>query len=171
MRPARPLSVAFYVVAWVFLAGAMGELMALSSSTMNSGFDLRDLDTTCKPCADFYQYATGGWRKLNPVPPSTSSWGQFNALEDKNQAILRQILEAAASDRHAAPGSIEQKIGDFYASCMDEKRVNAAGAKPLATELKRIDAIASLADLQSEVTQLQSIGVDAMFGFGSEPDF
>jgi putative endopeptidase len=171
MRSARPPSVAFYVIAWVFLAGAMGELTVLSSSTVSSGFDLRNLDTTCKPCADFYQYATGGWRKLNPVPPSTSSWGRFNALEDKNQAILREILEAAASDRDAAPGSIEQKIGDFYASCMDEKRVNAAGAKPLKPELARIAEIASLSDLQAEVTQLQSIGVDAIFGFGSEPDF
>ncbi len=171
MRSQRPLAVAFYAVAWVFLGSAVAGLAVRSSGTMSRGFDMSDLDTTCKPCADFYQYATGGWRAHNPIPPAYSSWGQFNLLGDRNQQVLRQILEHAAQDRHAAPGSIEQKIGDFYGSCMDQARIEAAGATPLQPELDRISRIASEQDLEAEATRLQTIGVDAMFGFGSEPDF
>src|ERR1700691_1517813 len=165
MRSARLMTVVLYVVAWFFVVGAVASFTVRSSGTMSHGFDLSDLDTTCKPCADFYQYATGGWRAHNPIPAAYSSWGHFNVLGDKNQQVLRQILEAAAQDRHAAPGSIEQKIGDFYGSCMDETRIEAAGARPLQPELERIAKIASTADLQAETTRLQSIGVDAMFGF------
>jgi hypothetical protein len=129
MRSPRPLAGAFYSVAWIFLAGTVAGLTVRSSGAMSRGFDTSDLDTTCKPCADFYQYATGGWRAHNPIPPAYSSWGQFNLLGDRNQQILRQILEHAAQDRHSAPGSIEQKIGDFYGSCMDEARIEAAGSR------------------------------------------
>jgi predicted metalloendopeptidase len=171
MRSPRLVIVAFYAVAWIFVVGGVASLTVRSAGTMSHGFDLSDLDTTCKPCADFYQYATGGWRAKNPIPPAYSSWGHFNVLGDRNQQILRQILEASAQDNHAAPGSIEQKIGDFYGSCMDESRIEAAGATPLQPELERIAKISNAADLQAETTRLQSIGVDAMFGFGSTQDF
>src|SRR6266436_4632439 len=94
------------------------------------GFDTANLDKTCKPCDDFYQFAMGGWMKSNPIPPEYSSWGSFTRLGDKNQQNLRQILEAAEHAK-AAPGSNEQKIGDFYASCMDTTAIDAAGTNPI----------------------------------------
>ena len=114
------------------------------------GFDTANLDKTCKPCDDFYQFAMGGWMKSNPIPPEYSSWGTFTQLADKNQQNLRQILEAAATAK-AAPGSNEQKIGDFYASCMDTAAIDVAGTKPIEPDLARIAAIKSVADLQAVV--------------------
>ena len=103
------------------------------------GVELTILDKTCKPCEDFYHYASGEWLAKNPVPAAYPSWGRFNELAERNRELLHQILESAAANTKAAPGSNEQKIGDFYASCMDEKQINAAGAKPLDAEFARID--------------------------------
>ena len=133
-------------------------------------FDLSMMDRNVKACVNFYQFADGTWAAKNPVPPQYPSWGTFNELQVKNQEILHQILERAAQDRSAQQGSTMQKIGDFYASCMDTKAIDAAGAKPLDPEFKRIAAIDSLQELQSEVARLQSDGVDVLFGFGSIQD-
>jgi putative endopeptidase len=133
------------------------------------GFDTANLDKTCKPCDDFYQFAMGGWMKANPLPPEYPSWGTFAQLADKNQQNLRQILEGAASAK-ALPGSNEQKIGEFYASCMDTTAIDAAGMKPIEPELARIAVIKSTAELQAQAQRLQARGVNAMFRFGSNQD-
>ncbi len=134
------------------------------------GFDLSDLDTTCKPCQDFFQYATGGWIKRNPIPPEYASWGRFNELQTKNQEILRGILEAAGRDKNAAPGSIEQKIGDFYAACMNTEQIDTAGITPIQPELERIAAITTIPQMEDEVAHLQGQGTRVLFSFGSEQD-
>jgi len=111
--------VAMLVVLAVTLAGATPRAASGAPDKSSSwGFDIANLDKACKPCDDFYQFAMGGWMKSNPIPPEYSSWGTFTQLADKNQQNLRQILDAAANAK-AASGSNEQKIGDFYASCMD----------------------------------------------------
>jgi putative endopeptidase len=133
------------------------------------GFDTANLDKSCKPCDDFYQFAMGGWMKANPIPPEYSSWGTFTQLADKNQQNLRQILEAAATAK-AALGTNEQKIGDFYASCMDTNAIDASGGKPIESELARISNIHSPADLQSEAQRLQARSVNALFRFSSIQD-
>src|SRR5437773_3489315 len=133
------------------------------------GFDTANLDKTCKPCDDFYQFAMGGWMKANPIPPEYSVWGSFSQLADKNQKNLLEILEAAASTK-ASPGTNEQKIGDFYASCMDTTSIDAAGSKPIEPELTLISAIQPLADLQSETERLHSKGVGVLFRFNSTQD-
>ncbi len=127
------------------------------------------MDRTCKPCEDFYKYADGGWRARNPIPAEYPSWGTFNELAERNREALHKILEKLAAEKHAQ-GTEEQKLGDFYASCMDEAAVESAGSKPLDADLARIAGIASLGDLQSAVAELQSRGVGALFGFGSQQD-
>jgi len=134
------------------------------------GIDPSNMDTTCKPCEDFFHYADGGWLKNNPVPADHPSWGTFNVLQERNRAILHEILEDAARKRDAAPGSNEQKIGDFYASCMDEQKIEAEGTKTLEPEFERIAKIQSVADLESEIARLQGEGVNTLFRFGSAQD-
>jgi putative endopeptidase len=133
------------------------------------GFDTANLDKTCKPCDDFYQFAMGGWMKSNPIPPEYSSWGTFTQLADKNQQNLRQILEDAASAK-AAAGSNEQKIGDFYASCMDTTAIEAAGTKPLEPGLARIADLKTISDLPAVTEYLHSTGVGGLFRFNSTQD-
>ncbi len=134
------------------------------------GVDLEILDKTCKPCEDFYHYASGEWLAKNPIPPAYPSWGRFSELAERNRELLHQILEAAAANAKASPGSNEQKIGDFYASCMDEKQIDAAGVKPLDAEFARIDGLRSTQEIQAEIARLQGMGVRALFEFGSTQD-
>src|SRR5712692_3639263 len=140
------------------------------ASSEARGIDLESLDKTCEPCQDFYRFANGEWLKKNPIPAAYPRWGRFDALAEANREHLRQILEKAAANRSAVPGSNEQKIGDFYASCLDEPRINADGAKPLEPELARIQAIQSVAGLRTEVGRLQALGIRAVFRFGSTQD-
>jgi putative endopeptidase len=148
--------------------GAGGQ--QASPSAEAHGVQLSSIDKTCKPCQDFYHYANGEWLKKNPIPSDYAAWSPWQELVERNRDHLRGILEQAAADHSAAPGSNEQKIGDFYASCMNEPQVNADGVKPLERELHRIDAMSSLNDLQAEVARLQSEGAEAIFDFGSTQD-
>jgi putative endopeptidase len=152
-------------------AGASGYATSGDASGADHGFDPANLDRSVVPCDDFYKFSSGGWMKNNPVPADRSSWTNFSALNAANEDALHQILEESAKDSSAAPGSNRQKIGDFYASCMDESQIEAAGAKPLDPEFQRIAAIKDIPSLQAEIAHLQRTGVDAAFGFGSLQDF
>jgi predicted metalloendopeptidase len=134
-------------------------------------FDVADMDRTCKPCEDFYHYVNGGWMSRNPIPGAYPVWGRINELNNHNQDVLRNVLEEAAADKSAVPGSIDQKIGDYYASCMDTAKIDAAGLHPLDDELARIAKASDVASLQAAVAHLRSIGARPMFVFGSEQDF
>ncbi len=126
-----------------------------SGTSSGKGFDPANLDRAIKPCDDFYQFADGGWIKNNPIPADHSSWATFNQLHDKNEDVLRAILEEASKDKSATTGSNWQKIGDYYATCMDESQIETAGLKPLDPELQRIADIKDAAGLQAEVARLQ----------------
>jgi len=133
------------------------------------GFDTANLDKSCKPCDDFFQFAMGGWMKSNPIPPEYSTWGSFTVLADKNQQALRQILEAA--EKSSAPaGSNERKVGYFYASCMDTAAIEAAGTKPIDADLQRVAEIKNARELQTLAARLQQQGVAVMFRFTSNQD-
>lgn len=129
------------------------------------------LDTKMLPEKDFYIYANGGWKLQNPIPPEYATWGSFSVLAEKVQNQVHELLQQAAANKQAAPGSIEQKIGDFYHSGMDVARINQLGISPLQPYLDKISAIKTTADLQDVISQLQMIGVDAIFGFDSMQDF
>lgn len=132
-------------------------------------FDLSAMDKSVDACVDFYKYACGGWMKKNPVPSDQAIWGRFSELQERNRDVLHAILEFAAKP---APkrNAVMQKIGDFYASCMDEQKANAAGSKPLQPVFDRIDKISSREDLVKTMAYLHVLGVNAAFRFGPEAD-
>lgn len=142
-----------------------------ASVGQSSHFDIAGMDTKTSACADFYQYANGGWLTANPIPPAYPAWGVANILDEKNREALHQILEAAAKSTTARKGSNEQKVGDYYAACMDEAKIETDGLKTIQAELDLIARIKDQAALQKEIAHLHSIGINAAFGSGSNQDF
>ncbi|HEY0006787.1 MAG TPA: M13 family metallopeptidase [Pyrinomonadaceae bacterium] len=129
-----------------------------------------NLDQSADACQDFYQYANGGWLSRHPIPAAFATWGVGEVLEDQNREALRQILEAAARNRRAPRGSSEQKVGDFYASCMAAEKIEAEGLKPLAQELARVEQLKDMRGLSQELAHLHLAGVPALFLVGSKQD-
>jgi putative endopeptidase len=144
--------------------------LAQNTETKDSGFSISALDKSADPCSDFYQYACGGWMKANPVPADQSIWGRFDELDERNQFILRDILQEA-STKSSPAGSNDQKIGDYYGSCMDEKAIEEKGASPLKPYLDSIAAIKSKKDLPNFLADWHGRGANLFFQFTSEPDF
>src|SRR5262252_2622357 len=154
----------------LFLA-SLGVLQASGSGDSAGawGFSTANLDKSCKPCDDFYQFAMGGWMKSNPIPPEFPTWGSFTVLADRNQSSLRGILEDA-TQANAPANSNQQKIGDFYSSCMDSAAIDVAGVKPLAADLAAIEKLKDPSELQPLIGLLQQSGSGYLFGFDSTQD-
>src|SRR6202790_1322540 len=158
---------ALVCVAWLSILS--GKLRAKEAADAPWGFALTNLDTTCKPCDDFYEFAMGGWMKANPIPAEYATWGTFTTLRDTNLAAMRTILDAAAKS-NADAGSNEQKIGAFYASCMDTAALETAGLKPIEGELAVVNGVTDRKSLDATIAQLQREGSNAVFRFGSGQD-
>ena len=134
-------------------------------------FPRANFDTTCAPCRDFDQFASGGWKRSAVIPATNSNWGAFSELAENNQIALDGILRAAANDKAAKPGSPERMVGDYFAACMDSNAAEAAGLKPVQPLLSSIDAMKSPADLPAQVAWLHAHGVrGVLFNFGSGQD-
>src|SRR5262249_9199847 len=110
------------------------------------GFDPAAIDRAADPCQNFYQFACGGWLAQNPVRADRARYGRFDELQERNQATLHEILEKAAAAKNA-PGGIDQKIGDYYASCMDEAAIEKKGAAVLKPHFDLIAGMKSTSDL------------------------
>jgi putative endopeptidase len=159
----------------IFLAATAVVLSACAtrvapSKPLPMQFDRADLDPSVSACTDFYQYTNGGWLAKNPIPPQYTTWGHASVLLEENRRILREVLEAAANKPAAQRSPNEQKIGDFYSSCMNEQAINDAGIAPLQEELDRINAISSVRDLQNELASLQTAGMEVPFSLHSNQD-
>ena len=134
------------------------------------GFDVTQIDRTVQPCDDFYRFAVGKWRETHPLPPQYSRFGRFEELAERNRQTLRDILEEDAK-AHAAPGTVEQKIGDFWTSCMNEPAIEAEGMSPIAPELQRISEVRDLSTLQDEIARMQTEGYAPVFRVSGQQDY
>ncbi len=133
------------------------------------GFSLDTIDKTIDPCVDFYQYACGNWIKNSQIPADQAQWGSFVELHERNLDILHGILEKAAAGG-ASRNGIDQRIGDLYGSCMDEKAADAKGIAPVKAELDRIAAVKDKGALIDEVAHVHLTGPSPLFNFYSAPD-
>lgn len=125
-------------------------------------FTLANMDPSVSPGTDFARYAWGHWKETHPIPGDKARWGSFAELLQANQNGLKSILESAAATSHE-PGSVEQKVGDFYASAMDTAGIDAAGLQPAMTDLAQVAAIRSMDDLARTLAALHNEGIGGFF--------
>ncbi len=153
----------------VCLMFAVSSLAQSQPAAKPAGFSIDNIDKTVDPCVDFYQYACGNWLKTTEIPADESEWVSFSELYERNLVTEREILEKAAvvDPKRSA---LEQKIGDFYGSCIDEKAVDAKGIDPLKPDLDRIAAAKNKSALIEVLAHQRLIGANALFRFFSDPD-
>jgi len=128
-------------------AAAPAPAAAPEAPLRSSGVLMDNIDKSVRPQDDFYHFVNGHWLAVTPIPPDRSNYGTFALLQEGAERDLRAILEEAAAQTNKVPGSDAQKIGDYYASFMNESNVESLGLKPLAGEFARIDRIGSKKDL------------------------
>ena len=162
MLPSRSLTLAL-ALAGTLIAQAAPDAGAgrASSTVVPSGLDLAFIDRSVRPGDDFFRYANGKWLGSTEIPPDRSAWGASGELEERLRLQTREILEAAARS-NAAPGSLERKVGDFYASAMDEAATESKGVAPLKPALSRIAAMKTKADLARYLGEELRADVDAL---------
>jgi len=135
-----------------------------------SFFDVSGMDTSVNPGDNFFLYANGGWIKANKIPEDESGWGSFYTLYNENQQKLKTILQNAAANKDAAKGSVEQKVGDYYASGMDTATIDQKGYEPLKPMLQKIDSVRNYKELVNLLSASYAQGNGDLLGFYVGPD-
>ena len=131
--------------------------------------DLSNFDLSVAPNADFYQYATGGWQKNNPLKPEFSRYGSFDVLRENNEKRINALFQEMTR-LEAAPGSVEQKISDLYKMGLDSVRLNAEGAAPLAADLQLVEGLVDRAQLPEVLAKIHMALANPFFGIGVMAD-
>jgi putative endopeptidase len=138
-------------------------------SLADSGIVPEWIDANTDPCEDFFQYACGGFLATAEIPPDRSSWGTISIIDERNEKFLKQTLEDAAANPGSDP--VKQKLGDYYAACMDEAAIEAAGTKPLEPFLAEIAKVKDAKTAAQAVIQLHTLGLSPLFGLYPSQDF
>ena len=155
----------------IFLLAATVACMASCQNNQpkTPAIDLSNFDLSVAPNADFYQYATGGWQKNNPLKPEFSRYGSFDVLRENNEKRINALFQEMTK-LEAAPGSVEQKISDLYKMGLDSVRLNAEGAAPLAADLQLVEGLVDRAQLPEVLAKIHMALANPFFGIGVMAD-
>ncbi|PYV71863.1 MAG: hypothetical protein DMG97_14915 [Acidobacteria bacterium] len=144
--------------------------VSLFAQTEQHGIQVGDLDRNADPCTDFFHYANGTWRAQNPIPDYMDRWSRRWESGQKAKDQLKVILEDVSSRTDWPQGSVEQLVGDYYGTCMDEARVNKLGITPATPMLRDIEAMKGRDDVQRMIVRLHELGIFVPFGLVSVSD-
>ncbi|HJV48474.1 MAG TPA: M13 family metallopeptidase [Geothrix sp.] len=151
------------------LRASLGLCLGLAALSLvaqtRHGIDPANLDPSVKPCEDFYAYANGGWLKTHSIPSDKPRFGAFEEVNEHNRAILKQILEETSAKTTWAKGSVQQKVGDFYASGLNEKAIETRGLSPLKALLATVEGLKDTKQLPTLLAKLHGQGLPGGFGF------
>ena len=159
----RKIAAIISIGVFALCSNAGADAPVKPSDNASDALHLGDLDRKANPCNDFYEFGNGTWRAENPVPPSMQRWGRRVAAHDANWEREQKVLEDISLKKDSTKGSSEQLLGDFYASCMAEPSIDAAGLTPLAPMLAEIDRIKTTDDVQRMIRRLQDISISVPF--------